>query len=94
MGPLDALNHFINLFLPALLLAGLSAGLSKLVWRRELSAVSWVHLTGHAAMGAVAALLAGLVIEGRDGRMTTYLGMAAACALGLWWAGFGPGRRG
>jgi hypothetical protein len=38
------------------------------------------------------ALLAGLLIQGRDGRMATYLGMVVACAAGLWWAGFGPGR--
>jgi hypothetical protein len=37
--------------------------------------------------------LAGLVISGRDGRMVTYAAMTLACALALWWAGFGPGRR-
>lgn len=93
MGPLDALNHFVNLFLPALALAAIAAALAKGLWRRDLAGVAWTHLTGFAAAGSVAALLVGLLVQGRDGRMATYLGMVVACAAGLWWAGFGPGRR-
>lgn len=93
MGPLDALDHFANLFLPALALAAIAAALAKGLWRRDLAGVAWTHLTGFAAAGSVAALLVGLLVQGRDGRMATYLGMVVACAAGLWWAGFGPGRR-
>ena len=38
------------------------------------------------------ATVAGLVLFGRDGKMATYAGMVCACALTLWWRGFGPGR--
>jgi hypothetical protein len=93
MGPLDALGHLANLFLPALLLAAIAAALAKLVWRRQLHGVRWGRLAGPAAAACAAVTLAGLVISGRDGRMSTYAAMVAACALALWWRGFGPGRK-
>ncbi len=93
MGPLDALGHVLNLFLPAVLLAALAAALAKLLWRRELAAVSWLRLAGPAALVCAGITLLGLVVTGRDGRMATYAGMVLACAFTLWWQGFGPGRR-
>ncbi len=93
MGPLDAANHLLNLFLPALALGSLSAALVKLLWRRELATVSWARLAALAAGAAVAVALTGLLIFGRDGRMATYSAMVLACAITLWWRGFGPGRR-
>lgn len=93
MGPLDALGHLLNLLLPALGVGAIAAGLAKLAWWRELRAVPWRRLALHATVPALLALLAGLVIDGRDGRMATYLMLVLACALGLWWAAFGPGRR-
>ena len=93
MGPLDALNHLLNLFLPGLGLGTLAAGLAKLVWRRELAAVSWRRLAVPASIASTLAVLAGLVLWGRDGKMAMYGAMVLACALTLWWRGFGPGRR-
>lgn len=93
MGPLDALNHLVNLLLPALALGLLSTTLSKLLWRATLRAVPWRRLAGWSSGAAVLALLAGLVLTGRDGRMLTYAAMVVACAVALWWVGFGPGRR-
>ncbi len=93
MGPLDALGHLLNLFMPAAMLAGLSAGLVKVLWRRELKTLTWWRLTAPAAAAGAAVTLAGLVWTGHDGRMTTYAAMVLACALALWWRGFGPGRR-
>jgi len=93
MGPLDALNHLLNLFLPALGLGTLAAGIAKLVWRRELAAVSWRRLALPASSASALAVLGGLVLLGRDGRMAMYGAMVLACALTLWWQGFGPGRR-
>ena len=34
----------------------------------------------------------GLVLFERDGTMAGYGAMVAACAVTLWWRGFGPGR--
>jgi hypothetical protein len=82
MGPIDAFWHLSNLFLPALLLGALAAGLAKLLWRRELAGVTWRRLAGPAAGAAAAVVLLGLVV----------FGMVLACAGALWWRGFGPGR--
>ncbi len=93
MGPLEALGHVLNLFVPAVLLPGLAAALAKLLWRRELAGVPWVRLAVPAAVVCACVTLLGLVWTGRDGRMATYGAMVVACALTLWWQGFGPGRR-
>ncbi len=93
MGPLDAANHLLNLFLPALALGGLSAALAKLLWRRDLAGHSWARLAWPCAAVAAAASLVGLLLFGRDGRMATYAAMVLATAITLWWRGFGPGRR-
>jgi hypothetical protein len=93
MGPLDLLWHFGNLFLPALALGAVAAALAKLLWRRELAAVRYARLAAPAAAACAATVLAGLALLGRDGKMLTYGAMLAACALTLWWRGFGPGRR-
>jgi hypothetical protein len=93
MGPLDVFWHVSNLFGPALMLGMLASALAKLLWRKELAAVPWKQLAGPACAACAAVVLAGLVITGRDGRMVTYAAMVVACALMLWWQGFGPGRR-
>ena len=93
MGPLDALWHVANLFVPALGLGALAAGLAKLLWRRELRPVPFQRLAGPACAACAGAVLLGLVLLGRDGKMATYALMVAACAVTLWWQGFGPGRR-
>ena len=93
MGPLDALGHLINLLLPAVMLGALAAASAKLLWRRELAALGWLRLARPAIAGCMLVTLTGLVAFGRDGRMATYAGMVLACALTLWWRGFGPGRR-
>ncbi len=92
MGPLDALGHLINLFVPALALGALAPALAKLLWRRELAPVSWRRLAAPACVVSAVVTVAGLVAFGHDGRMATYAGMVAACAVTLWWRGFGPGR--
>ena len=93
MGPWDALIHLFNFFLPALGVALFSSLGAKLLWREELQGVRWRRLWGWASALGAAVLLAGLVVWGRDGKMATYGAMVLACAAGLWWAGWGPGRR-
>ena len=92
MGPLDALNHLLNLFLVPLALGALAALFAKLLWRKELAAVSWPRLALPACAVCALVVITGLVLFGRDGRMATYAAMMAACAITLWWRGFGPGR--
>ena len=92
MGPTDLLWHLLNLLAPGVSLGLIAAAGAKLVWRRDLAAVAYTRLAGWGAGASTAALLAGLVLTGRDGRMATYAAMVAACAGALWWAGFGPRR--
>ena len=89
MGPLDAMWHLLNFFLPALGLALIAAALAKLLWRHELQGVAYRRLAGAATLVNALVLVIGLVITGHDGRMSTYGAMLAGCALSLLWAGWG-----
>jgi hypothetical protein len=93
MDPIDAAWHLLNLFGAAIGVGALSAALAKLLWRRELAGVSLLRLFAWAGAAGAVVSLVGLVALGRDGRMATYGAMVLACAMALWWAGFGPGRR-
>jgi hypothetical protein len=92
MSPLDALWHLLGLFMPAVGTGLLAAGAAKLLWRAELGRIGWLRLARWPVAAGALALLAGLVVFGRDGRMATYGLMLLACALALWWAGFVRGR--
>jgi hypothetical protein len=86
---LDALNHLVNFFAPALGVAIIAALAAKLMWHAELKGVSWQRLSLWAAGPACVALLGGLIVFGHDGKMATYAVMVVASALGLMWAGWG-----
>jgi len=88
MGPLDALWHLLNFLAPAAGVALATALLAKLVWRRELAPASLVRLWAWGSLAGALALVAGLLIGGRDGRMATYGALVGATALALWWVGF------
>jgi len=92
MGPFDALNHLVNLLLPAVGVAAIAAALAKLLWWRALAPVAWWRLALWAGSAGVAVTVGGLVLFGRDGRMATYGAMVGATALALWWVGFGTRR--
>jgi hypothetical protein len=92
MGPLDAFWHVTGFLSVPLLLALLAAASTRLLWRRELAGLAFRPLFVYAAAGTVVPAIVGLVVFGRDGKMLTYLGMVMACAVMLWWRGFGPGR--
>ncbi len=92
MDPLDALWHLLNFIAPAFGVAALAAALAKTFWRRELATVPWRRLALAGSVASLAALIAGLVLTGHDGRMSSYAAMLVACALALWWVGFRPGR--
>lgn len=88
MGPLDALWHLLNFFAPAVGVALGTALLAKLVWRRELAAASWRQLALWGSGAGATALVGGLLVFGRDGKMATYAILVLATALALWWVGF------
>jgi hypothetical protein len=92
MGPIDALIHLSNLFMPALGVGALSAALAKLLWWRALQRVRWWRLALWASVACAVATIVGLVVFGRDGKMATYGAMVLAASLALMWAGFGPRR--
>ncbi|MEY4754657.1 MAG: hypothetical protein RJA44_2332 [Pseudomonadota bacterium] len=94
MGFFDVLWHLGNFLLPACGLGLIASALAKLVWRHALGGVPWLALLRWAVTGGLLAELAGLILSGRDGRMSTYLLMVLACALALWWRGFMPRRGG
>jgi hypothetical protein len=93
MEPLDALWHLLNFFLPALGVGLTGAALAKLIWRRELKGVAYARLAAFGVAANALVLVGGLLLTGRDGRMSTYAAMVAACAAALLWGGWGPGRR-
>jgi len=92
MGPIDALIHLGNHFMPALAVGALSAALAKLLWWRSLQGVRWSRLASWACVAGAMATVIGLVVFGRDGRMATYGAMVLASSLALMWAGFGRRR--
>lgn len=87
MSPLDALWHVLNFFAPALGVGLISATLAKFLWRRSLKATAWRRLVAWTAAANAIALLAALLLLGRDGSMLGYGAMLLSCSLSLWWAG-------
>ena len=92
MGFFDAVWHLLNFFAPALGVGLITAALAKLVWFRLLRGASWLRLGLWASAASAIALLAALVIFGRDGKMAGYGLMLATGSLGLWWAGLRSSR--
>lgn len=88
MGFTDVMWHVLNLLAPAAALGAIAAALCKLLWRRELGAVRWTRLAAWGSGAAAVALLGGLALGGRDGRMSTYTAMVLGCAAAMWWVGF------
>jgi len=93
VGPIDLLWHVLNFFAPAVGMGLIVPTLAKLLWRRQLAGVRWTRLAAWVAAASAAVLLVGLIVFGRDGKMATYGAMVLACALTLWWFGFGVGCR-
>jgi hypothetical protein len=87
MGPLDALDHFVNFFMPAIGMALLLPSLARLLWWTPLKSAGWVRQVRLAALANGLVLIVGLVATGRDGAMVTYAGLVLASALTVWWTG-------
>jgi len=80
----------VNFFAPALGVGLMAAMFAKILWRRELQAVGWRRLGVWGSVSCAIVLVFGLLTFGHDGKMVTYAAMVTACALALWWVGFGP----
>ena len=85
MSPLDAFWHLANLFAPAWGLAALLALAIKALWRRDARALRWLKLWGWGSAGGCAAIVAALVLLGRDGKMVGYALLVIGVALPQWW---------
>lgn len=83
MGPIDLLNHLLNFVLPAAFVALALAWGGRWVARSPGAPRWWVLAAIHFAVG-VAALAAGLVYFGNDGKMATYVALVLACASSHW----------
>lgn len=86
MSALALLNHLANLLAPAWGMAALLA--VALTWRGGWNNAAgrrfWRHLAWLGATGSVV-LVAGLVVQGRDGRMGTYAALVLVLgALAAW----------
>ena len=84
---LDALLHLLNFVLTPALFGGVAAGLAKLVWNRRLHATPWLRLALWASAVALLGQMAGVVLSGREGTMSSYLLVLAGGVSGLLWAG-------
>ncbi|MEI6029188.1 MAG: hypothetical protein WCT47_21130 [Betaproteobacteria bacterium] len=94
MGPLDAFWHLLNFFTPAVGVGCLGAAAIKLLWRRDLAGVAWRRLAAWGSGAGAMALLAGLLLFGRDGRMASYALLVFSAAAAFWCAGCRPGTLG
>jgi hypothetical protein len=93
MDPLQQFWHVLNLLLPPVAWAALHSALCKLLWRRELAALSWLRLTAWCSLAAETSYLAVSWWTGHDGSMWAYGATLLALALITWLVGFAPGRR-
>ena len=84
MGPLDALNHLLNLFAPAAAMAVLLVLGGRLCLRQCRSPYGWYTQMALQLLLGSAVLAAGLVLWGRDGKMLTYAALVVATASCQW----------
>lgn len=91
MGVWGFVLHLLNFLAPALALAGLLS--AAVVGLRGLAlwgprARRWVRVWAVLAAVGVAVLLVGLLVHGRDGKMSTYAGLVLATGtVAAWWRG-------
>ena len=70
------INHFMNLLLPAFWLASLMVLVHRLLFRRQAIAMRWQRQWLWLFASGAAVLLAGLLLQQRDGKMLTYIALA------------------
>jgi hypothetical protein len=89
MAPLTLLFHVLNFLAPALAMA-LAMPLVGLIWQKKTAfPLKWWTQFAIVFAASALALIAGLVILGRDGKMATYLGLVLTAASTQWVLGRG-----
>lgn len=84
MGILDAALHAINFMLPALFVAFFVTYLGQFFKKKKpLAGMSIAHVAINFIVSS-SVLLIGLILNGRDGKMLTYLTMVIASATVQW----------
>jgi hypothetical protein len=89
MGPLDLANHLLSFAAPALAVALCVAFGARWLLRGDMRRGAWWPPVALNFGVGVAALAAGLVFCGRDGKMATYCALVLAVATAQWLYGRG-----
>ena len=84
MGPLEALNHLLNFAAPAAALALVLVPLARVLMPKSAPALSWWAQAAIVFIVGCAVLVAGLWLQGRDGKMSTYAALVLASATCQW----------
>ena len=84
MGPLDLLNHLMNFMAPAVWVAVAVTFLARIFMPKRPVARSLRAQVAINFTVCLAALLMGLLVFGRDGKMATYAAMALLGATSQW----------
>lgn len=84
MNPLDALLHLLNFVAPALVLAMLLPLVSRFFNNKQAPALAWWAQAAINFVVGVAALLVGLWLWSRDGKMAAYALLVLALATSQW----------
>jgi hypothetical protein len=84
MGPLDTFNHLFNFVAPAAALALVLVPLARLLMPKSAPALSWWAQAAIVFIVGCAVLVAGLWLQGRDGKMSTYAALVLASATCQW----------
>lgn len=85
MDPVTALWHGLNFLATPLAVALIAAALARLAWHRTLRGVPFSRLAGYTALAALAAWVAALVVQGREGTMAGYAALLVVVAAVLAW---------
>jgi len=87
MGPLDFIWHLAGFLAPAAGVALLVSLAARLLLPQTARAGSWKTAWALDFVAGAAALLAVLVLSGRDGTMLAYMALVIACATSQWLLG-------
>lgn len=86
MSLLGLLDHLLNFLAPAVVVGLMVAAMAPVLIKKARPNHSWLTQSAINSVACALALLGGLVIFGRDGKMATYAAMVLVCAGSQWLA--------